>query len=211
MLAVYFIMLAKNHFTLLASLAFFGLQLVCAQSSGSSLQLDADEPNINIISSPNLGGVDGSNRRGRGKSWMEFEVPLEFETRDNDEHFVEDVTVEWYVAIKDKNSNGTLLLEYAVDYVNIPTKEEISVSVYLTPTSLKILTGKDRYSESDIRATAAIISVDGREMKRVSTMRDENWWDSPSLIKDSKVELLPKDETPFKFHWWDQYGEIKSR
>jgi len=212
MLAVHFIMIVKNHFSLLVSLVLFGLGCIYAQSSnGGALELDADDPDINTLETPDFGQVQGSNRRGKSKSWMEFDVPLEFETTNNEEHFVDEVTVDWYVAIKDPKSSSFLLLEKSVDYVNFPTKEEISVSVYLSPASIKILTGKDRVSKSDVRAVAAVVSVNGREMGLSSSMSEANWWDSPSLLKSSLVELMSKDETPFKFHWWDQYGEIKSR
>jgi len=33
------------------------------------------------------------------------------------------------------------------------------------------------------------------------------WWDKLTPYK--KIPLLNKNETPFKFFWWDRYAEIE--
>ncbi len=192
-------------FSLCALLSMSG-QLLLGQVS-----IKADKPSINSLESPTFPNVPGARKRFRAKNWLEVEVELKAikKSVEGDLPFIQEVGVDWYIAIPDPKGKGTLLLTAQADYINLPIKEDVRVSVYLSPTSLKLLTGKDRVVSSDVKAVAAVFTVNGEEVAVANNVSAKKWWESPNLSRDTNVELLTKDQTPFKFHWWDLYAEGK--
>ena len=178
-------------------------------------KIEVEKPEIVEITSPSLGG-DIAKKSFKPKDWMELELKFKIEAKDRDKLFADKVVVKWYVAAKnpDKNSKGYVMLEKEVTHVNVPIGEDVYVSVYLSPNSIKRLTGGDRVSKSDIKDAGGEILIDGQQpvgtKKGYFTMNEKaGWWTSGSLSRYDKIPLLNKDETPFKIMWYDRYAEIE--
>ena len=61
------------------------------------------------------------------------------------------VTVRWYIAVENPEQKGTFLLfSREVKHVNIPTGEEIYVSTYLSPASIRRILGAARNPEKAV-------------------------------------------------------------
>ena len=133
------------------------------------------------------------------------------------EAFVDSVTVKWFVAVKNPVSGSKqkmLLIEKEVEHVNVPVGEDVYSSVYLSPSAIKRISGSDRASKGIIEAIGGEILINGtsrtdNKERYFSVGQKTRWWTSGSLSRYDRVPLLNKDETPFKFLWYDRYAQIK--
>ena len=103
-----------------------------------------------------------------------------------------------------------LLLTKDVEHVNIPLREDVYCSVYLSPASIKRLTGSDRAGKSVVEAVGYEVLIDGRAVASDTTKFKVGWWNAASnkISRSDAVPLLDKSETPFSNMWWDRYAEV---
>ena len=119
--------------------------------------------------------------------------------------------MKWYVAVKNPEKPGTmLLLTKDVEHVNIPLEEDVYCSVYLSPASIKRLTGTDRGGKSAVEAVGYEILINGVKVAEDTTKCKTGWWNAASdkISRSDAVPLLNKSETPFANRWWDRYAEV---
>ena len=123
--------------------------------------------------------------------------------------------MKWYVAAKNPDGKGYVLLEKEINHVNVPVGEDIFSSVYLSPTAVKRISGSDRAGKSILSHVGGEILINGSQPEKKSgyfTSKDKpGWWVSGKLSRYDKIPLRNKNETPFKFLWWDRYAEIEER
>jgi len=168
-----------------------------------------DKPDFDDLPSPEFGGKGKSSKP---KDWLEVEAKVKVDVRPEPKvPFIDQVTVKWYVAVENPESRGFLLLTKDVNHVNVPTDGEVYVSCYLSPSTIKRLTGKDRAGKSSVDRVGLEILWNGVKIGEASTKSDPGWWNAASLSRTDKYPLLNKSETPFKNFWWDRYAEIQER
>lgn len=180
---------------------------------GQQYKLDIDDPSFDSLESPDIGGNTGVKKFTAGE-WLEAEVNFKIEASDKKALFVDNVTVKWYFAVENPDGKGFLLLSKEVEHINVPVGEEIYTSVYLSPTSVKRLSGGDRASKNILSHVGGEILVNGvvpvKQSGQFTSKDKPGWWNAAGLSAYDKIPLLNKDETPFKFLWWDRYAEIKA-
>lgn len=168
---------------------------------------------MNDLPSPDPGGTE--TKKFRPKEWLEIEAGMKIPAQNREQlesGFIDQIVVKWYVAMKEKSSRRMMLLTKEVTHINLPVGEEIYTSVYLSPSTIKRLTGSDRPSKSDIEVAAIEVLVNGVKVGEHTSKMKSGWWNAASLARGDRFPLLNKDETPFKLYWWDRYAEIeKSR
>lgn len=169
-----------------------------------------DEPSFEKLKSPDFSGTNP--KKWDDKDWMEMEVEFEVTLTDpKDATFVDSLTVKWYVAAKNPDSSGGkwILLEKEVEHINIPVKEKLFSSVYLSPSAIMRLSGKDRAAENVIDRVGGEILFNGTRVGAFSSKDKPGWWQSGGLSRYEKIPLRSKNETPFHYFWWDRYAENK--
>ncbi|MGJ8673099.1 Amuc_1102 family pilus-like protein [Rubritalea sp.] len=177
-------------------------------------KVTTSDPKYDVLQSPEVGG-NTMRKNWKPKDWLEAEVNVKVEMPRSYPHkFVDSVTVKWFVAIDNPDGKGVLLLEKEVEYVNFPVGEDVYSSVYLSPAAILRLSGSDRANKGIIKAIGGEVLVNGTSLpddkgRYFSDGEKMGWWTSGSLSRYDRVPLLSKDETPFKFLWWDRYAEIK--
>lgn len=191
--------------------ALFSSFVICVSfAQAQSYKLDVDRPEFDDLRSPEIGD---SNKTFRSKDWLEAEVKFKVTSSNKDEVFVDAVTVRWYVAVKNPDGKGYLLLKKEVNHVNVPVGEEIYASVYLSPNSVKRLSGSERAGKSILSHVGGEILVNGKspvDETGYFTSKDKpGWWTAAGLTAYDKIPLLNKSETPFSILWWDRYAEVK--
>ncbi|WP_193210454.1 Amuc_1102 family pilus-like protein [Luteolibacter marinus] len=163
------------------------------------------------IPSPEFGGV--KNKSFKPKDWLEVEAGIKIPATNADQKrigFINQVTVKWYVAMDNPDGRGFVKLSKTINHINVPIDEEVFTSVYLSPSTLKRLTGKDKAGKSSVKAVGVEVLVDGVKVGQGSEKQKDGWWNSASLSDQSdKFPLLSKIETPFAVMWWDRYAEIQ--
>ncbi len=169
---------------------------------------DIKGPELNVFDSPDL-DISGSRKNYKPKEWVEFEAGALIKARDKSLDAISEVRAIWYIAIYNKKTKTYSLLEEEIIHVNVPIDEPIYFSAYLSPASLKALVGK--VDERSVKAIGLELEVDGSIIAVESYKEKAGWWKSASLASNSSVKLLNKNETPFRFYWYDRYAEIESK
>lgn len=165
------------------------------------------------IRSPDLAGAANvKNKSWKPKEWLEVEAGIKLPAmskEQEDSGFIDRIVIKWYVAITDKATKKPVLLTKDIVHINVPVDEEFFTSVYLSPSTIKRLTGKDRASKSQVEVVALEVIANNIKVGEETTDHKSGWWNSPSLARGDRFPLLNKNETPFKFLWWDRYAEIE--
>ena len=123
----------------------------------------------------------------------------------------ERILVKWYVAVEHPDKKGAyLLLTKDVTNVNVPLEEEIYTSVYLSPSSVKRLTGSDRGGKKAVYLVGYEVLVNGVKVAEESDKNKPGWWNvaSDKISRSDTVPLLDKSESAFAKMWWDRYAEV---
>ena len=169
-----------------------------------------DAPKFDNLPSPEF-SVAG-NKKFKPKDWLEVEVKFNVDMGSKyKQKFIDLVTVKWYVAIEDpQGGRKTVFLEKEVKHVNVPVGEDVYSTEYLSPAAIKRITGRDRAGKNVVKSVGGEITVNGqtayKDSGQFSSTAKPGWWNQ--LSRYDKIPLLNKNETPFKFLWWDRYAEI---
>jgi len=183
------------------------------RTSGQTTKLNADKPTFEDLQSPQYQGP-GKQKNFKPKDWLEVEAKLNIAGGAGSKGKVcEKLTVKWYVAVKNPEKIGThFILTKDVEHMNIPYDEDVWVSVYLSPVSIKRLTGTDRPGKNSVEAVGYEVLVNGVKVAEESSSArfKVGWWNNPGdkATKNDSVPLLNKAETPFRAMWWDRYAEV---
>jgi hypothetical protein len=193
-------------FAAFAVISMIGLQSATAQQARAT----AEKPSFDDIDSPQFSG--GKQKAFKPKTWLEVETKVKVSMRPEPKSKTcERMTVKWYVAVKNPERPGTmLLLTRDVEHVNVPIEEDVYCSVYLSPAAIKSLTGVDRAGKGSVEAVGVEIIINGVKVAEETTKFKTGWWNAASdkISRSNAVPLLSKSETPFAHMWWDRYAEV---
>jgi len=187
--------------------------LLCAMPATASAQASkvvAEKPAFDDLLSPEFSG--GKQKGFKPKQWLEVETKIKVSMRpEPNSKTCDRLTVKWYVAVKNPERAGTmLLLTRDIEHVNVPLEEDVYCSVYLSPASIKRLTGSDRAGKGSVEAVGFEILINGVKVAEDTTKFRPGWWNAASdkISRSNAVPLLSKIETPFAHMWWDRYAEV---
>ncbi len=190
----------NKSIALLAGLVFFS-----GGAFAQRVQVKVDKPDFDDLPSPEVGGNTGK-KNWDPKDWLEAEVKFSLEAKpEPEDKYVDGVTIRWYVAVENPAGKGYFLLEKELRYINVPVGEDVYASVYLSPSTIKRLTGGERAGKSAVWGVAGEVSFNGSKVAEFSSRSTKEWWRSSQLSRSDKFPLMSKSETPFKFLWWDRY------
>jgi hypothetical protein len=179
---------------------------------GQAAKVEAGKPTFDELPSPEFSG--GKQKNFKPKDWLEIETELQVALRPEPESKTcERLLMKWYVAVKNPEKSGTyFLLTKDVEHVNVPLDEKIFTSVYLSPASIKRLTGTDKGGKNAVELVGFEVLVNGEKVAVGTNKGKEGWWNAPSnkISRSETVPLLNKAETPFANMWWDRYAEVKA-
>lgn len=202
----------RNHSVISLAAALLGIVVFAPQHgfAQGAAKAEVDKISFDSLPSPDISSAKAKNFKA--KEWLEVEAKVRLQAAPVPESgFLDKITVKWYIAAENVGGKATALLTKEVSYVNVPVNEEFFVSVYLSPASVKRITGADRASARTLKAVAMQILYNGKEIGTQSSSGPDNWWNNPVLGQMSGVQVLNKNETPFKAFWWDRYGEIEEQ
>jgi hypothetical protein len=182
-------------------------------TASASAQGKGEVSNITFDNIPSPEVSSGKSKTFKPKDWLEVEAGIKLPATNAEQKkigFIDQVTVKWYVAMKNPDGKGFIKLSKTINHINVPIEEEIFSSVYMSPSALKRLTGNDKASKGAVEAVGVEVLVNGEKVAQAAQKQKDGWWQSGSLSDQSdKFPLLNKDETPFQMLWWDRYAEIQ--
>ncbi len=198
----------RKTFSVAAAMLVAGLSL--GSASGQAAKVLGEKPSFDDLPSPEFSG--GKQKAFKPKDWLEIETKLKISlSPEPPSKTCEKLTVKWYIAVKNPEKSGTfLLLTKDIDHVNAPLDEEIYCSVYLSPASIKRLTGSDKGGKNAVEYVGYEVLINGEKVASETSKGKVGWWTSASdkISRSDTVPLLNKSETPFSTMWWDRYAEV---
>lgn len=201
----------RNYFL---SALVLGVMSVANPALAQVGKVSLDKPSFDNLPSPDVGGNTGK-KNFKPKDWLEVEVKFKVEMpRNYKEKFVDRVTVKWYVAFDDpRGGRKPVYIEKEVNHVNVPVGEDVYSSVYLSPAAVKRISGRDNAGKRIVKSVGGEILINGQaavdRTGLFSSTGKPGWWNQ--ISRYDKIPLRNKNETPFKFLWWDRYAEIEER
>ena len=173
-------------------------------------RFDVGDPSFEELQSPVIS--EGNGKRFAPKDWLEIEVEvkvgrLKEEPKDG---YLDEFKVNWHVVVKGQDRKN-YWIKKTVTHVNLSREDSVFVSIYLSPNTLRRITGKDRASKSDLEAIGGEIEYRGKMVGSFSHGEKDGWWTKTlkSVEVTQKFPLLNKTQTPFAPLWYDRYAEVK--
>lgn len=188
-----------------------------AQGTGNpktQVRVTLEKLALNMRQSPNVPTQDDPRPLPKPKKWADFEIPFKVEAAPAPKSgYIDSLTFKFYIAvINPDRPRQYLKLTKEVKYVNVPVGESTYASVYLSPSSVRRITGAEGGRGRWVKYEGVVVEYNGKPVAIYSSERGkmEKWWTfaSPSIVETSYYPLLNKDETPFSVYWYDRYPEI---
>ena len=183
--------------------------MMIGTSLGQQAKVEGGKPTFDDLPSPEFSG--GKQKSFKPKDWLEIETSLKVMlSPEPKSKTCERLTVKWYVAVKNPEKSGSmLLLTKDIEHVNVPLNEDVYASIYLSPASIRRLTGSDRGGKNAVEYVGYEVLVNGVKVAEETSKGRVGWWNvaSDRISRNDSVPLLSKAETPFSSMWWDRYAE----
>lgn len=142
--------------------------------------------------------------------WLEVEVELDLETV-RKSGFLDELTGTFYIALKDVETNKTIVLEDKITFIDVNARDKKAWLVaYVSPATLAKTLNKEKPSVNDIFAVAVSVSGPGikEEATGTSPGSPKDWWKSTALTRKNGF-ILPKSKTVFAPLWGDRHPLTK--
>ena len=157
--------------------------------------------NVNTIESPqfNLSGTKKTFKPEKG--WLEAEVIFQVNPSKppKDGYLPDALEIDIFLVIQGGHGKKKLV-KHSGSYPNVAVRKNQAVAVYLPPRDFARLTGKPRPTKGELVGYAVNIKYGGKslaaEMKKMTKEQTEI---APEM------ELLPKNKTPFRDLYYDNY------
>ena len=166
-----------------------------------------DSPDFERLLSP-LPNGNFLSKSFRPLEWLETEFSFKVNVA-SDARVVDELVFRYYVLVENPENGEYFLLSKEVKHINVPVKKELFSSFYLSPSSLFAL-GVRNANGRMFKATALEIFYKGEVVGGFASP-NRKWWKQKDLQRGPRNFLRSKNETPFKFLWWDRYAEIEEK
>ena len=170
------------------------------------------DPKFDELQSPEI--QDGNAKNFKPKDWLEVEVKLKVDRlrEQPKDNYLDQIKVNWHIVVKGQDRKA-YKISRAITYVNIPTDEEIYVSIYLSPNTLRRITGNPKASKNDLEAVGGEVELNNEMVGFFSWGEKAGWWrkELRGVEATTKFPILDKTQTPFAPLWYDRYAEVKPK
>ncbi len=205
----------KSFAPALVALAAFGAMALVQPGSALAQQgpVTAKVSNIEVslTKTPRLSVEAGTKeKRDTQREWLEVEVEFQAEMGNAKDEYVNELEFSYHVYFK-SDAKVTTIYTANVIHVNIPVKETTYSSIYVSPTTLGKIFGKDKkVNPNDVWVAVEVKSQGAVKGGMANQKESTKWWQSPNASRVDGM-LLNKSQTPFAFLWWDRYPEVRNQ
>jgi len=202
--------------TVTAAFAVFGALILGlpasarAQQGQGPVKVEVSNIEVSLQKTPRL-TVEGGTKEKRDtqREWLEVEVEFKADMQGTDD-YINELEFSYHIYFK-SDAKVTRIYTATVTHINVPKDETTFSSVYVSPTTLGKIFGKDKkVNPGDVWVAVEVKSqgatVGGKANQKESTA----WWKSQNATRVEGM-LLNKSQTPFAFLWWDRYPEVKAQ
>ena len=164
--------------------------------------------------------VEGpKEKHWKPKDWLELEVDCEAlpskKSKEKQTTYAE-VTFKYYVYLEGQSADKSRILTGEVVHTNVPIKEASHSCMFVTPSMIFSLTGKQEANANAIKYWGVVVTIGGEmvgyKVKPGSPGSSEKpWWDEPKAPAKEQNVRKNKNETPFAILWADYYYDIRGK
>lgn len=192
------------HRLLLLALCLLGLAGGTGYAQVQISAVEVDDVEVTMLKTPkfdvNTGKIKETPRR---REWLELEVEFSVEGKSPTD-YVDNLLFKYYIVLDDEKKTMVIA---DVTHVNVPLGEKIYSSVYISPSSLDKLLGKEKGKEGSVEGYAVEILHLGQSFGgRAKPSSPGRWWQARPATSGL---LVSKEKTPFAPLWWDRFAEIQ--
>ena len=196
----------------LAALLFFALCPSVDAQQSSEFQIVTITPDLVTTPEYSISYGPKNKRVAKNKDFIEIEVSFDWQPRAKEPQFLDDLTINYYVLLKNKSKEypkGTLLTG-SVTHTAIPQAKGLNSVMYVSPRTLeRFFDGKAPTTvNAAVEDVGVTITRQGQLVAMKSWRGQKDWW---STLQQVNGYVLNKNETPFAPLAWDYYEAIKAR
>lgn len=149
----------------------------------------------------------------KNRDWLEIEVSFDWQPKNKDPQFLDDLTIEYFVLLNNKSKEYPkgALLTGSVPHAAVPQAKGLNSVMYISPRALdRFFAGKPPTTlGAAVRDAGAVIKIQGQPKAILSWKGQGRWWEKEG--QPTPGFLLNKSETPFAPLAWDYYEAVKAR
>jgi len=149
----------------------------------------------------------------KNRDWLEIEVSFDWQPRNKDPQFLDDLTIDYFVLLNNKSKEYPkgALLTGSVAHAAVPQAKGLNSVMYISPRALdRFFEGKPPTTLSAaVRDAGAVIKIQGQPKAILSWKGEGRWWEKEG--QPTPGFLLNKSETPFAPLVSDYYEAVKAR
>lgn len=181
----------------------------------------AEAPNTQVKATVKINRVQGmesptvstgtSSLAFKPKQWMFLEARVNIKAAPVPRTgYLDKLTVRFYVTATNPEAKGHVLMSKEIVYVNFPVDTETNVCVFMSPSSIKRLTGSETVGGGTFDLCGIEVVYKENVVAADSNKRKPGWWRTanPNVVSTDSYPLLNKNETPFALFWYDRFPEI---
>lgn len=188
-------------------------QDAAAEAPNTQVKVSIKLEKVEALDSPTV-STGTVEKRFKPKKWAYIEAEMKVQAVPVPKTgYLDNMTVTFYATAKSpEGPKGYLLMKKEIRYVNIPVNEKVYVCAFMSPSSVKRLTGSDVINPSSFERVGVEVSYNGKVVAMDPGSGRVAWWNSSSslIVPTNSYPLLNKDETPFSIFWYDRYPEINN-
>lgn len=210
---------SKRLCSLLISSALLSVGTLLAQVPlNTAVTVTKIEPTF--VDSPKIGGGYSKKSSGRPSPWLEVEVTFDRAANPREPLFLEELTINYYVLLKNEAVNEDrkpTMLTGSVTHVHIPQEKGLHSAMFVSPRALQRFFGGKVPVNAQQAIVDAGVSISGKDgVLAIGSWKsqprgDKGWWDNAELYTATPGFLLNKNETPFAPLEWDYFETIKPK
>jgi hypothetical protein len=182
-----------------------------AQQPNTEYKIAKIDPSF--VESPNYTGPRYDKRGTKPGSWLEVEVTFEWQPRQKQPKYTEELTANFYILLNNQSQQFPkgALLTGSVTMMSVPQGRDLHTVVYISPRTLeRMFDGKVPSNASQaVTDIGVTLSKQGQVVASTSwKSKSGEWW---PLYQQTPGYVLNKNETPFAPLAWDYYEAIKPK
>ena len=183
-----------------------------AQTTSGEFAIVKVTPDLVTTPEYNVNFGPKNKRITKNKDFLEVEVTFDWQPKDRNAKFLDEVTINYYILLNNKSreNKDETLLTGSVTHVAIPNAKALNSVMYVSPRTLeRFFDGKVPTSASAAVADIGVtITKQGQLVAEYVWKGRGQWWNSMQQVNGY---VLNKNETPFAPLVWDYYEAIKAR
>jgi hypothetical protein len=187
--------------------AVFAVAAALPGTAAGQVKVEVKDVAIQAQQTPEFNVTGVKDKRWKPKTWMELEVAFEADLPRAE--VIDALTFRYYIVLDGPREKQKTLVG-DVTHVNIPVGEAAHAVVYISPATIKAITGSEGFEAASVKAWGVEV-LHGGDLAGGKSSTNSQWWESGQTIPPrAEGMILNKKQTPFAPLWGDYHVDVQS-